>query len=84
VTNLTLTPTKLLYPAAVMENILGERNGPTEVHWAHDYDHAHVFPHIYGKRETKIDRKMGHITVVGEDLDSVYKQAKEARASLSL
>jgi 5-(carboxyamino)imidazole ribonucleotide synthase len=84
VTNLTLTPTKLLYPAAVMENILGERNGPAEVHWAHDYDHAHVFPHIYGKRETKIDRKMGHITVVGEDLDSVYKQAKEARASLSL
>ena len=84
VTNLTLTPTSMLYPVAVMENILGERNGPTEIHWSHDYDHAHVFPHLYGKRETKIDRKMGHITVVGADLDSVYKQAKEARASLSL
>lgn len=84
VTNLSFTPTTMLYPAAVMENILGERNGPAEVHWAQDYDHAHVFPHIYGKRETKIDRKMGHITVVGDELDQVYRQAKEARAALSI
>jgi 5-(carboxyamino)imidazole ribonucleotide synthase len=84
VTNLSLTSSSMRYPAAAMENILGERNGPAEVRWTHDYDHAHVFPHIYGKRETKVDRKMGHITVVGEDLDSVYKQAKEARASLSI
>ncbi|GAC1375821.1 MAG: 5-(carboxyamino)imidazole ribonucleotide synthase [Ktedonobacteraceae bacterium] len=84
VTNLPLTPTTLLYPAAVMENILGTRNGPAEPHWSHDYDHAHVFPHIYGKRETHVDRKMGHITVVGDDLATVYKQAKEARATLSI
>ncbi|GCE18852.1 5-(carboxyamino)imidazole ribonucleotide synthase [Dictyobacter kobayashii] len=84
VVNLSLTPTTMLYPAAVMENILGERNGPAEVHWSRDYDHEHVFPHIYGKRETKIDRKMGHITVVGDDLDKVYTEAKEARATLSI
>jgi 5-(carboxyamino)imidazole ribonucleotide synthase len=84
VTNLSLTPTDMLYPAAVMENILGERNGPAEVRWSHDYDHEHVFPHIYGKRETKFDRKMGHITVVGTDLESVETQAKEARAALSI
>ncbi|GCE26590.1 N5-carboxyaminoimidazole ribonucleotide synthase [Dictyobacter alpinus] len=84
ITNLALTPTTILYPAAVMENILGERNGPAEVHWNQDYDHERVFPHIYGKRETKIDRKMGHITVVGDDLDQVYRQAKEARAALSI
>lgn len=84
VTNLTLTPTTLLYPAAVMENILGERNGPAEVRWSQDYDHAHVFPHLYGKRETKIDRKMGHITAVGSELADVYQQAKEARAALSI
>ncbi len=84
VTNLSLTSSSMLYPAAAMENVLGERSGPADVQWTHDYDHEHIFPHIYGKRETKIDRKMGHITVVGEDLDSVYKQAKEARASLSI
>ncbi|GHO85426.1 5-(carboxyamino)imidazole ribonucleotide synthase [Dictyobacter formicarum] len=84
IANLSLPSTTLLYPAAVMENILGERNGSANVQWSRDYDHEHVFPHIYGKRETKIDRKMGHITVVGEDLATVYKQAKEARATLSI
>ena len=84
ITNLALTSTAMRYPAVVMENILGERNGPAAVHWSHDYDHEHVFPHIYGKRETHIDRKMGHITVVGEDLNRVYQEAKEARASLSI
>jgi 5-(carboxyamino)imidazole ribonucleotide synthase len=72
------------YPVAVMENILGTRNGPAMPHWSHDYDSAHVFPHIYGKRETRFDRKMGHITVVGDDLSMVYTEAKEARAALSI
>lgn len=84
VTNLSLTPTTMLYPAAVMENILGTRNGPAEPRWSRDYDSVHVFPHIYGKRETRFDRKMGHITVVGDDLATVYKQAKEARAAFSI
>lgn len=84
VTNLTLTSTEMRYPAAVMENILGERNGPAEVRWAHDYDHEHVFPHLYGKRETKIDRKMGHITAVADSLEQAYKAAKEARAALTI
>lgn len=86
ITNLELTSTAMRYPAAVMENILGERNGPAEPRWAqgYSYDPERVFVHIYGKRETRIDRKMGHITVVGEDMDTVYKQAKEARAALSI
>ncbi len=84
VTNLPLTPTAMRYPVAVMENILGTRNGPAMPHWSHDYDSAHVFPHIYGKRETRFDRKMGHITVVGDDLSMVYIEAKEARAALSI
>ena len=84
VTNLTLTTTALRYPAVVMENILGTRNGPTEPRWSTDYDREHVFVHLYGKREARVDRKMGHITVVGEDLEQVYQQAKEARAALSI
>lgn len=84
VTNLSLTSTAMLYPVSVMENILGTRDGLAEPVWSHDYDHEHVFVHIYGKRETKIDRKMGHITVIGPSLDHVYQQAKEARAALSI
>jgi 5-(carboxyamino)imidazole ribonucleotide synthase len=84
VTNLPLTSTRMRYTAAMMENILGERNGTAEPHWTQDYDHEHVFPHIYGKRETKVDRKMGHITVVGDDVAEVYREAKAARASFSI
>ncbi len=74
----------MLYPVAVMINILGTRNGPAQPQWIGKYDPEHVFVHIYGKHETKFDRKMGHITVVGETLDTVYKQAREARAALSI
>ncbi len=84
VTNLSLISTEMLYPAAVMENILGTRNGPAHPQWHAEYDHAHIFVHLYGKRETRVDRKMGHITVVGDNLEQVYKQAKEARAALSI
>jgi 5-(carboxyamino)imidazole ribonucleotide synthase len=74
----------MLYPAAAMINILGEHNGPADPYWHDDYDPDNVFVHIYGKRETKVDRKMGHITVVGNDLYEVYKHAQEVRASLSI
>jgi 5-(carboxyamino)imidazole ribonucleotide synthase len=84
VTNLPLTPTDMLYPAAAMINILGERDGIADPYWLDDYDPDNVFVHIYGKRETKVDRKMGHITVVGDDLFDVYKHAQEVRAALSI
>jgi len=84
ITDLTLSATDMRYPAAVMINVLGTRNGPAEPQWLHDYDHDQVFVHLYGKRETRFDRKIGHITVVGDDLASVYEKAKEARAALSI
>jgi 5-(carboxyamino)imidazole ribonucleotide synthase len=84
ITNLSLATTAMLYPAAVMINILGTHNGPAAPEWAGDDKHEHVFVHLYGKREIKIDRKMGHITVVGEELSHLYRQAKEARAALSM
>jgi 5-(carboxyamino)imidazole ribonucleotide synthase len=84
VLNLHLTSTAMLYPVAVMENILGTRNGPIALRGVPDYDHEHIFVHLYGKRATRIDRKMGHITVVGDNLDQVYQKAKGARAALSI
>lgn len=84
ITNLPLGSTDMLYPAAAMINILGERNGTADPYWLDDYDPDNAFVHIYGKRETKVDRKMGHITVVGDDLFDVYKHAQEVRAALSI
>jgi 5-(carboxyamino)imidazole ribonucleotide synthase len=84
VTGLHLGPTTPRYAAAVMINVLGERNGPAQPSLPTGYNHEHVFIHLYGKHETKIDRKMGHITVVGDNLASVYQEAKEMRAALSI
>lgn len=84
ITNLSLGPTEMRYPAAVMINILGTRNGLADPYWLDEYDTEHVFVHLYGKRETRVDRKMGHITAIGDDLASVYELAKEARAALSI
>jgi len=84
ITNLPLMPTDMLYPVAVMVNILGTRNGVAQPEWIGKYNPEHVFLHIYGKRETKVDRKMGHITVVGDSLDEVYRQATEARVVFSI
>ncbi len=84
ITNLPLTSTEMLYPASAMINILGTRNGPATPQWRANYNRENLFVHLYGKHETKFDRKMGHITVVGENLAQVYQQAKEARAALSI
>ncbi|GHO68982.1 N5-carboxyaminoimidazole ribonucleotide synthase [Ktedonobacter sp. SOSP1-52] len=84
ITNLSLGTTTMRYPASVMINILGERNGPAEVHWSQEFDPQHVFVHLYGKRETRIDRKMGHITVVGDNLEDVYQLALKVRAALTI
>ena len=84
ITNLSLGATTMRYPAAVMINILGERNGPADVRWSQEFDPQRVFVHLYGKRETRIDRKMGHITVVGDNLDEVSQLALKVRAALTI
>ena len=43
-----------------------------------------VSVHIYGKVETRPERKMGHITVAGDDLEVVLESAKIARSKISI
>jgi 5-(carboxyamino)imidazole ribonucleotide synthase len=40
--------------------------------------------HIYGKAETKYERKMGHITATGSTASSAFRKAKQARSYLSI
>jgi 5-(carboxyamino)imidazole ribonucleotide synthase len=75
-----LGPTDLKVPAAVMVNILGERDGPTEVKGLQEAEavpETHV--HLYGKSPTKVDRKMGHITATGKTLAEARERAEQAR-----
>ncbi len=41
-----------------------------------------VTPHIYGKRETRPFRKMGHVTIVNEDMAEARKIAQEVKSTI--
>jgi 5-(carboxyamino)imidazole ribonucleotide synthase len=40
--------------------------------------------HIYGKKETKPNRKMGHITVIDTELESGLKRAKNIKELIKI
>jgi 5-(carboxyamino)imidazole ribonucleotide synthase len=41
-----------------------------------------VTPHIYGKKETRPFRKMGHVTIVNEDMATARKIAEEVKNTI--
>ena len=85
VTGLPLAQVQMNAPAAVMINILGQRDGPTKIE---GLDKALAIKgasvHIYGKSPTKVDRKMGHITVVANDLKKARSSARKARKLITI
>jgi 5-(carboxyamino)imidazole ribonucleotide synthase len=85
ITGLPLGDTSMVVPAAVMINILGERDGPTLLTGLVDVlKTPRVSVHMYGKSPTKIDRKMGHITTTGKTVSDARKHAKRARQQLNI
>jgi len=85
ISGMDLGDTSMKVPAAVMINILGERNGQTNLIGIENIvDKDFVFVHDYGKSPTKIDRKMGHITAIGDNLDQARKRAEDARKVISI
>ena len=86
VTNLPLGSTKLISPSA-MVNLLGEEGykGEPVIEGIHE---ALEIPglsfHFYGKKETSAFRKMGHITVLDEDLDIALEKAQIAKEILKV
>ncbi len=43
-----------------------------------------VTPHIYGKRQTRPFRKMGHVTIVNEDLKEARKIAQQVKETIKV
>ncbi|KAB1067496.1 5-(carboxyamino)imidazole ribonucleotide synthase [Tamlana haliotis] len=43
-----------------------------------------VTPHIYGKKQTRPFRKMGHVTIVNEDLNEARRVAEEVKNSIKV
>jgi 5-(carboxyamino)imidazole ribonucleotide synthase len=85
ISGLPLGSTEMVSNAAVMINILGEREGESEVKGMHRaLTLPNVSVHIYGKAETKKERKMGHITAIDTSLQRAYKKVSLARKMISI
>lgn len=71
--------------AGIMVNLVGEEGFSGQV----VYENIEkimaidgVTPHIYGKRETRPFRKMGHVTIVNENMFKARKIAEEVKNSI--
>jgi 5-(carboxyamino)imidazole ribonucleotide synthase len=71
--------------AGIMVNLVGEEGYEGQVF----YENIEkimaidgVTPHIYGKRQTRAFRKMGHVTIVNEDMVEARKIAEEVKNSI--
>lgn len=71
--------------AGIMVNLVGEEGFSGQV----VYENIEkimaidgVTPHIYGKRETRPFRKMGHVTIVNENMTEARRVAEEVKNSI--
>ena len=82
--DLPLGSTKILQNS-VMVNLVGEKYSKGIVEYK-NFDQIigieGVNPHIYGKFETRPNRKMGHITIINEDIEVAKRIAKEIKETI--
>jgi 5-(carboxyamino)imidazole ribonucleotide synthase len=73
----------LLSPV-VMVNILGDLWGEQAPPWQHLFGHPQAKLHLYGKRDARPGRKMGHYSCVAETLEQCIEAAERIRTELSV
>lgn len=86
IANLPLGSTEQYMPAAMI-NVLGEPGytgeaKPERLDIVLETDNAHL--HLYGKKITKPMRKMGHITVLGKDRETVEKKINTIQSTFKI
>ena len=75
---------------AVMVNLLGDiwfdddEAAPREPDWTHVLSHASAKLHLYGKREPRRGRKMGHVTCLGASQDEALAMARAIKRELGI
>jgi len=77
-----LGDTRLVRPAA-MVNLLGDLWADGEPDWAKVLAAPHTRLHLYGKREVRRGRKMGHFTCLGEGNEAPIAQALRLKQALT-
>ncbi len=84
--NLPLGETAVLFPTA-MVNLLGEEGHHGEARYLgmeSILDIPGIYVHLYGKTMTKPFRKMGHVTIVDSDIETLRKKANFVKNTLKV
>lgn len=71
--------------AGVMVNLVGSpdhEGKPIYKNIDHIFRMKGVTPHIYGKKQTRPFRKMGHVTIVDEDINQARKLAEKVKNTI--
>ncbi|MEQ8521209.1 MAG: hypothetical protein RIC15_03550, partial [Vicingaceae bacterium] len=72
---------------AVMINLLGsEGHNGNVIYRGSDkvFECKGAYLHLYGKKQTKPFRKMGHITICGEDLNELISNAQTLKKAVRI
>jgi 5-(carboxyamino)imidazole ribonucleotide synthase len=78
---------KHITPAAAIVNLLGspEHKGKPVYEGLNDIlGMDNVFVHIYGKKETRPGKKMGHATILGSDKEALVRTAHKIKETLKI
>ncbi len=78
-----LGSTAMTHQAVVMLNLLGDRWAHGEPNFALAASDSAAHLHLYGKSEAKPGRKMGHLTVVGNEMSQVLAHARQLRDAIT-
>lgn len=81
VCGLPLGDPTLRQPAA-MVNLLGDLWQAAEPDWVSSFQQSGVYLHLYGKKEARPARKMGHLTALGQTAEQAAERAIQAREQL--
>ena len=72
-----------LQTPAVMLNLLGDHlQHQSASAWQTVFAHPKIHVHMYGKSEIRPSRKMGHLTVIGQDVVAAERLGRQVRAGL--
>jgi 5-(carboxyamino)imidazole ribonucleotide synthase len=80
---LPLGSSSLISPAACMVNLLGQRDGIGSPENISDLlRHSKIWLHLYNKKQSRIGRKMGHITAIGNNHEEACTRARSAASAI--
>ena len=84
--NLPLGETSILIPG-IMVNLVGENMEDGNVNYKNIndiFDIPGVYIHIYGKKKSRLNRKMGHITIVNKDINKAIEIGKSIKSKIKV